>query len=79
MELTCTCQYCGYKWTLKTFSKEAIKSIQCLICKDTNIRVVDDKNSKIDYYEGCPAFPEKKTEEEEKSILEEFESLYRYM
>ncbi len=54
-----SCQYCANRWFLDYMPNEQPK---CDRCNDTNIRVKDLAKSKIDYYQGAPAFEEKTKE-----------------
>lgn len=57
-----TCQYCNHSWKEHFYNKEAIDHSRCPICKDTSLTVRDaaSMKDKIDYYAGCPPFPEPK-------------------
>lgn len=60
MHLHLTCRYCGNKWEAFANSKEAVEYMSCGICGDTGVEVRDaTKVQKIDYYVGCPPFPDK--------------------
>ena len=52
-----TCQYCNSQWKQDYVYKT---DLHCKTCKDRNIRVIDTRVDKIDYYEGSPPFPPKK-------------------
>ena len=56
------CRYCNYTW-LTAYLPSVL---DCIKCNDHNIRVVDIKRDTVDYYVGCPPFPEDL--EEEKKI-----------
>lgn len=55
-EYRLVCQYCDESWEINYFPH---KEIYCSKCKDTNIKIVKLSTDKIDYYVGCPPFPEK--------------------
>lgn len=48
------CQYCGFAWKHAYTPSKLV----CDKCKDTNIRVINLDTEKVDYYVGCPEFPE---------------------
>lgn len=51
-----TCNYCDFKWEKNIYTRDSVSSEVCPKCKDTNLKVKDAKQDKIDYYEGSPAF-----------------------
>lgn len=57
VELECT--YCGKKWQIQSVNQAQIESSKCIKCGDSSLKIRDASKSKIDYYEGCPAFPDK--------------------
>lgn len=61
MKVSIECCYCGHKWTEIIFNKSALEDKTCVngTCKDKKL-IIKDVNSQIDYYKGCPEFPEKK-------------------
>lgn len=59
-----SCQYCGFAWHAQAYSKESIDSMSCDKCGDTSLTVKPLTN-KIDYYQGCPEFPEPEIELED--------------
>lgn len=60
MEIKFTCKYCNYKWVKKMYNYENSTSIKCPMCSDKSIIAKEvDNGSKVDYYAGAPAFPEK--------------------
>lgn len=50
-----TCLYCDFKWNAAYVNKA---TLCCKICGDVNIREMDIRRHKIDYYAGSPPFPE---------------------
>lgn len=59
MEVRLECLYCGHKW-LKTYWTRPTKgSERCSICNDSRLKIREvNPADKIDYYVGCPPFPE---------------------
>lgn len=51
------CQYCNHTWEWDYIPNH---SLSCTYCNDKNVRVIDNKVNKVDYYAGSPPFPEKK-------------------
>jgi len=60
MKVEITCTYCGHIWVETVYGKYDLENKRCTNgeCKDRRL-VVKDIASKIDYYVGCPPFPEK--------------------
>lgn len=56
-----TCQYCNWKWRLHIYSDSKIEN-KCNKCGDTNITVKELNKTRVDAYQGCPPFEEKKQE-----------------
>lgn len=53
------CLYCGKKWRENYFS--SYSKPRCGVCNDRNIRIKEVlPHEKIDYYEGCPPYEDKK-------------------
>lgn len=48
------CLYCGFTWKLAYTPTNLV----CDKCKDTNIKVVDLQVERVNYYAGCPDFPD---------------------
>lgn len=67
MRLACICRYCDHKWEKVFLTYMALSSPTCPKCNDKNVSTKEYDKSKIDYYEGAPAFKEKAKE----IILEE--------
>jgi len=59
MKFSMECTYCGHKWVETAYNPETLRGKICPHgnCKDKRIIVRDLNSSKIDYYEGSPAFP----------------------
>ncbi len=53
------CTYCGKIWKAYAHTKAAIEAMNCTRCGDTSLKITNLEDSKIDYYKGCPPFPEK--------------------
>lgn len=53
------CTYCGQKWEENVYNQSSLHDMKCKYCKDKNLKFKDKDKSKIDYYQGCPPFPEK--------------------
>jgi transcription elongation factor Elf1 len=73
MKIELECTYCGKKWEATVYNKQMIEAMSCSKCGDSNLKVRDlavakidtystkeNAVSKVDYYQGCPPFPEKK-------------------
>ena len=60
MKLELECTYCGHRWVKDFYNKHSATHERCPHCKDSNLKARDVKESKVDYYQGCPPFPEKK-------------------
>ncbi len=56
VELTCT--YCGYVTTKDIYSKLGIEKERCMKCNDRHLKIRDRYATDINYYEGCPPFPD---------------------
>lgn len=53
------CCYCGYKYTRELFSRASIEAEKCSRCNDTTMKYKEyAEDSKVDYYKGCPPFPD---------------------
>lgn len=65
MRLYFQCTYCGDAWSQMVYSKHVPSDLRCALCNDRHIQVKEVSIKKIDYYQGCPPFPE---DLEEKSI-----------
>lgn len=65
MLLEITCNYCNYKWEKNLYMKESIAAEICPSCKDTNLKVKDYNQDKIDYYVGSPPFKDKEEEKDD--------------
>jgi hypothetical protein len=59
MEVEILCQYCGHKNVTVIYNQKSLEGETCNKCNDKNLIVREVSKSKIDYYEGSPAFPEK--------------------
>lgn len=53
------CEYCGNKWEAGAIELADIGRPICLKCGDKNIKLKDASKSKVDYYQGSPAFSKK--------------------
>jgi hypothetical protein len=60
LELLLICSYCGNSWNKLAYSLASIENDSCMVCGDKNLIVKDNSKSKIDYYQGSPAFEKKK-------------------
>ena len=67
-----TCNYCNFQWTQEYVNRAYIS---CGKCKDSNIKVVDVKREKVDYYAGSPPFPEEEEENVGNKIFELYDNL----
>ena len=56
------CQYCDNNWEANYVPNQ---KVFCSKCGDSHIRVIDIGHERVDYYIGCPPFPEKSTEKED--------------
>lgn len=54
-QLEFICEYCNHSWQT---NYKPNQEVYCSVCKDKNIKVIDLARSKIDYYQGCPPFPD---------------------
>lgn len=61
MEVSFNCTYCDHKWTRNVYSLSGMEEV-CPKCKDKNVKYKELSKSKIDYYQGCRPFEEKKEE-----------------
>jgi uncharacterized protein YbaR (Trm112 family) len=62
MDIKLLCNYCGFNWEYWAASRRQIESLCCPKCNDSSLTVKDTESSpKIDYYKGCPPFPEDDT------------------
>ena len=59
MEVQFVCLYCGEKWRKKVYAGETAQ-VKCSICGDRNVDAVELSKYRIDSYQGCPPFEEKK-------------------
>ncbi len=56
------CNYCDHSWRKQVYSAESADK-KCLKCDDRNLVVKELDKYRVDAYQGCPEFPEKKKEE----------------
>lgn len=74
MNLKFTCNYCDCKWDLKLYNESSVKNQRCPKCRSYDSKVVKKEDITVDYYVGCPAFPDKK-EEPLKSFVLDYDNL----
>lgn len=77
VDLKVECLYCGNRWnhSVWALTKPSDIDVKCEACGETKqLRVKDaaDKNN-VDYYAGCPPFPEPEKEEEPEEFKIELE------
>jgi hypothetical protein len=60
MQVEIECTYCGHKEQDDVYNQYSLHGRRCKKCKDSNLKFKDLTQTKIDYYQGCPPFPEKK-------------------
>jgi hypothetical protein len=65
LEVLIICQYCGHKTTKVIYNQKSLTDETCDKCDDKNLVVKELSKSKIDFYEGCPPFPEKGVKDSE--------------
>lgn len=58
------CLYCGHKWTENLY-REPSNDSRCGVCRDLMLKYKSEGQSKVDYYEGCPAFVKKPKDDED--------------
>ena len=63
MKVQFTCRYCNYKWREDVYSG-VVSNKKCEKCCDTNLEVVELDKYRIDSYQGCPPFEDKKKKPE---------------
>ena len=56
-----TCQYCGNSWETNYIPRDRV---YCSKCNDSAIKIKERSKEKVDFYEGCPPFPEKPTKDD---------------
>lgn len=61
MDLFFVCRYCNFSWRKKVYTAENADK-KCLKCNDKNLIVKKLDEYRVDAYQGCPPFPEKKEE-----------------
>lgn len=59
------CTYCGYGWVAAFYNKSYLASTTCSKCNDKHLKIKGLEDVKIDYYVGCPPFPEPKRNNED--------------
>lgn len=59
MELEAVCNYCGNEWVIKRAFTANPKDVRCPVCSDKSIKFKKLEDKFIDYYQGCPPFPER--------------------
>lgn len=59
MKVSIECTYCGHLWIETIYHQSVLEGKTCKNgdCKDRKL-IVRDIKGKIDYYKGCPPFPE---------------------
>lgn len=64
MQIKGTCTYCGTVEYINMKYEEMLDYIRCSYCNHSKLTFSKVRpEDKIDYYQGSPPFPEKKTEE----------------
>lgn len=69
MEIEFECTYCGKKWKSFPRTQSEVEKTLCDKCGDSTLKVRDASKNKVDYYEGCPPFPEKQEAPEQYNFI----------
>lgn len=65
MRVQLSCYYCGNIWIETIYGQSALNNKRCPICNDRHLKHRDMASASVDYYIGCPPFPEEKKKDDD--------------
>jgi hypothetical protein len=69
MKVHIMCRYCGFKLVKEIYGQSSLENEKCIKCGDRDLDVKEFSKSTVDYYQGCPPFPDKNSVRKEPETI----------